>query len=161
MKRIISVFILICSLLSLVACNFPDLNDNSINEESNEEKTENKNEDLLNGVVFGEKYIRYDTVNKDTEAYYIIEKDYITFHHSDDDENYTVTYKYTIVEKGMIARFYDSVEINDTKNDKNTFIRHNALLIVSENVISNTSGTTFIRESYLNDELKNFGKKVE
>ena len=75
MKRIISVFILICSLLSLSACNFSGLNGDSINEDNNKEKTENKSENFLNGVVFGEKYIRSDTVNKDTEAYYIIEKD--------------------------------------------------------------------------------------
>lgn len=146
MKRIISVFILICSLLSLSACNLSDLMG-----------------DNLNGVVLGEKYVYSDSVNKEYEQYFIVEKDRLIYHfrNSENTSNYTVTYKYTILEEGMISYFYDSKEINDTQHDENSFVYENGMLILSENVIYTQSQMQFIRESYLNDELKNFGKKVE
>ena len=75
--------------------------------------------------------------------------------------NYTITYKYTILGVGMISYFYDSKEINDTKHDENSFVYKNGMLIISENVIYNESQMQFIRESYLKDELENFGKTVE
>ena len=146
MKRIISVFILICCLLSLVACNFSDLKG-----------------DNLNGVVLGEKYVYSDSVNQEYEQYFIVEKDRLIYHfrNSENTSNYTITYKYTILGVGMISYFYDSNEINDTTHDENSLIYRNGMLIISENVIYNESQMQFIRESYLNDELKNFGKKVE
>ena len=146
MKRIISVFILICSLLSLSACNLSDLKG-----------------DNLNGVVLGEKYIYSDSVNQEYEQYFIVEKDRLIYHfrNSENTSNYTITYKYTILGVGMISYFYDSNEINDTTHDENSLIYRNGMLIISENVIYNESQMQFIRESYLNDELKNFGKKVE
>ena len=146
MKRIISVFILICCLFSLSACNFSDL----------------KGDDL-NDVVLGEKYIYAGSVNSEYEEYYIVEKDRLIYHFRNDsnNNNYTITYKYTVIEEGMISYFYDSKEINDTSHDENSFIRKNGMLILSENVIYTQSQLQFIRESYLNDELENFGKKVE
>ena len=146
MKRIISVFILICCLFSLSACNLSDLMG-----------------DNLNGVVLGEKYVYSDSVNKEYEQYFIVEKDRLIYHfrNSENTSNYTVTYKYTILEEGMISYFYDSKEINDTQHDENSFVYENGMLILSENVIYTQSQMQFIRESYLNDELKNFGKKVE
>lgn len=148
MKRIISVFILICCLFSLSACNLSDLMG-----------------DNLNGVVLGEKYIYSDYVNQEYEKYYIVEKDrlvyYVKNYAVDLVAEYTVTYKYTVLEDGMISYFYDSIEINDANHNENSFIYNNGILILSENVISTPSGTTFIRESYLKDELENFGKKVE
>lgn len=147
MKRIISVFILICCLFSLSACNLSDLMG-----------------DNLNGVVLGEKYIYSESVNKEYEQYYIVEKDRLIYHHISNatNNNYTITYKYTILEEGMISYFYDSKEINDTNHDENSFVYNNSMLIISENVIYNASSQMqFIRESYLKDELENFGKKVE
>ena len=146
MKRIISVFILICCLFSLSACNLSDLMG-----------------DNLNGVVLGEKYVYSDSVNNEYEQYFIVEKDRLIYHFRNDanNNNYTITYKYTILGVGMISYFYDSKEINDTKHDENSFVYKNGMLIISENVIYNESQMQFIRESYLKDELENFGKTVE
>ena len=146
MKRIISVFILIVSLLSLSACKFSGLIGNN-----------------LNGVVFGEKYIAADRVGgEQVEEYFIVEKDCVIYRYKTPSvSDYTITYKYTVTGAGMISVFYDSIEINDNNNKENDFVNKDFLLIVSKNVISTMSGDQFVRESYLNDELKNFGKKVE
>ena len=64
------------------------------------------------------------------------------------------------MDEGTLAYFFDSIEIydDDNRTNKDKPGTNNGILLFSKNVISTQSGNLFIRESYLENELKNFGK---
>ena len=150
MKKIIAVLLLVCSLLTLCACGAKKQDASSANK-----------------LVYGEKYIKASDVSlKEAEQkYYVFEKDYLTFYCYDETYDgrvhYTITYKYEIMDEGTLAYFFDSIEIYDdddvTKEREKNMDR--GILLFSQNVLSTQSGTFYVRESYLEDELENFGKK--
>lgn len=149
MKKTVSVLLLLCCLLAFCACEgtTPDMSS-------------------ANKIVYGEKYIRAEDASApaDQQVYYIFEKDHLIRHYYDTSSNdrvyhYTLTYKYTFVDEGTVAYFFDSRVIHDddnaTSNNSNIV---NGILLFSENVLSNRSGDLYVRQSYLEQELTNFGK---
>ena len=149
MKKIIAVLVLACSLLTLCACGAKKQDASSANK-----------------LVYGEKYIKASDVSlKEAEQkYYVFEKDYLIFYCYDETYDgrfhYTITYKYEIMDEGTLAYFFDSIEIYDDddvtkEREKNMGY---GILLFSENVISTQAGTLFVRESYLENEIENFGK---
>ena len=149
MKKIIAVLLLVCSLLTFCACG-----------------AKKQDASYANKLVYGEKYIKASDVSlKEAEQrYYVFEKDYFTYYfYSELDskrQHYTVTYKYEIMDEGTLAYFFDSVEIydDDDVTTKASLRKSNGILLFSENVISTQAGTLFVRESYLENELENFGE---
>jgi hypothetical protein len=73
--------------------------------------------------------------------------------------HYTLTFKYEIVEDGTLAYFFDGVEIHDddTKHVDKDFSERAGLLMFSKNVLSTPEGALYINETYLEEELVNFG----
>lgn len=73
--------------------------------------------------------------------------------------HYTVTYKYEIIENGKLAYFYDSFETHEGNNAASADNQSSGILSFSENVLSSLDGKSiYVRESYFNNELPNFGK---
>lgn len=160
MKKTISFILLVGCLVALCSCGF------SIPDMSSASK-----------IVYGEKYIFADDTSlpEDEQNYYIFEKGHLTHHYyyhrtsRDSDtgevfhniEHYTLTYKYTVMDEGTIAYFFDSIEIHDddTETKENYGNTKRGLLLFSENVVSTISGALYVRQSYLDEELENFGKK--
>lgn len=153
MKKIVALLIAFVCLLTLVACD---------QSQSSEDSSENK-------VVYGEKYILSSDVNKDEDEmqYYIFEdKEYLQHHyyyHSSSygyTNHYTMRCRYEIMDDGTLAYFYDSVTIHDDNTREGGYSTgKSGILLFSENVVTTQAGDLYIRESFLEDELKNFSKK--
>ena len=163
MKKIISAIILICCIFSLSSCFL-------FGDESDGDAVNGVGlfEDELNGVVKGEKYYSVDKLESQNYRYYVFDGDHIeyTYYYYSDANyvvHYTIIYKYVVIEKGMIAIFSDSVEIYDDDNasSEDKLAYYNGQLILSKNVLINLVGNNFVRESYLENELKNFGKEKD
>ena len=149
MKKIVALLIAFVCLLTLVACDQP---------KSSEDSSENK-------VVYGEKYILRDDVNKDEDEmrYFVFEdehyfKYYCYYSYRSDIYHYTIRYRYEIIDDGTLAYFYDSMTIYDDDTLTSTNSTSSGILLFSENVISRQNGELYVRESFLENELKNFGK---
>lgn len=72
---------------------------------------------------------------------------------------YTIKFKYTWLdsEHTAVACFYDSAEKDGNPYEGNT--SWCTVLTVSTNVLMTSGGALYISEKYLENELKNFGKK--
>lgn len=149
MKKILSVLLIMCCLTVFCACGASTPDTSSANQ-----------------IVYGEKYISADEIlsPKSEQAYYIINKNSIKYYnyyqYSGSVQHCTITFKYEIMDEGTLAYFFDSIEIYDDDNttNKDKPGTSHGILLFSKNVISTQSGNLFIRESYLENELKNFGK---
>ena len=149
MKKIVALLIAFVCLLTLVACDQP---------KSSNDSSENK-------VVYGEKYIKSSSVNMDEDEmpYYVFEdehyfKYYYYYSYGSDIYHYTIRYRYEITDDGTLAYFYDSMTIYDDDTITSTSSTASGILLFSENVIYRQNGELYIRESFLENELKNFGK---
>ena len=141
MKKILSLILSLVCLFSLAAC------------------AQGQDTSSANKLVYGEKYYyitNTDFNNLDKECQYIIfEKDSFTETKKSEkyEHDYTITYKYEIMEKGTLAYFYDS-KVDPNHEVEST--RYSGILLFSENVLSNGSHL-YVLESYLDEELPNFG----
>ena len=155
MKKILSLFLILCLASSLCACGATAQDASSANK-----------------LVYGEKYIHTITISEPEEQqrYFLFEKDLLIFHdyyqYSRDDAcHYTVTYKYEIMDEGTLAYFFHSVTFHEdhTAPMTETSLRNgNGILLFSENVLYSNSNimTLYVRESYAEKELPNFGKET-
>ena len=149
MKKIVALLIALVCLLTLVACD---------QSQPSEDSSENK-------VVYGEKYIKSSSVNMDEDEmpYYVFEdehyfKYYYYYSYGSDIYHYTIRYRYEITDDGTLAYFYDSMTIYDDDTLTSTSSTSSGILLFSENVIYRQTGELYVRESFLENELKNFGK---
>lgn len=147
MKKILSCLLLVSCLLSLCACEFTVSDMFSPNK-----------------VVYGEKYIHEDYTSKpeNEQIYYIFEKDYLIFHYyagGSSIAHYTITYKYEMIDEETIAYFFDSVEIHDDDTRTAEYDRSSSdgVLMISKNVVMTLGGILYVRQSYLDEELENYG----
>ena len=146
MKKTLALLLVLCSLLALVACGA---------------KGSTPDTSAANKIVYGARYIRSDDISSPAEKqnYYVVYKDRIEFHSyfyseiSETEMAYTVTFKYTVMDEGTLAYFYHSCEpAGAVKTDRS------GLLIFSENVLSTSTGTLYVREDYAKSELPNLDK---
>ena len=148
MKKIISLFLVVFSLLSLSAC------------------AKKQNAPGAGKIVFGEQYINVENADPERDyTSFFFEKDYLhkfVYYYSSSDRvyHYTITYKYEIIDEGTLAYFYDSVELHETHNatDAEEYNDSSGILLFSENVLYTQDGTLYARETYFKNELSNFGK---
>ena len=154
MKKLICILLVLCCLASLCSC--------VAKKDSDEEP-----------IVYGEKYILSTELSKndkEKQDYYIFDEEYLKYYVSDSKIHYMITYKYSFRDAGSIVYFFDSIEIyaDDKKTDKHAISinQDEGILIVSKNVIlkSNVENDPndiydmYVRESYGDGELKNFGR---
>lgn len=154
MKKVLSFLLVIGCLIALCSCN-----------------GEVQDVSAANKLVYGEKYILASdvSVREEKQRYFIFEKDHLIYHHyynhssitgSDQVSHHTYTCKYQIMDEDTLAYFYDSVEIHSDHNNRTTAsTATHGILLFSENVITNSEGQIFVRQSYLENELPNFGKE--
>ena len=98
--------------------------------------------------------------------YYIFEdKEYLQHHYYYHSSSYGYTHHYTmrcryeIMDDGTLAYFYDSVTIHDDHTREDGYSTgKSGILLFSENVVATQAGDLYIRESFLENELKNFDK---
>ena len=159
MKKVLSLLLVIVCLLAFCSCNGATQDVSSAN---------TQDVSSANKLVYGEKYIQAADIllPEEQQNYYIFEKDHLIYHYYRKQElynetnvyHYTATCKYEIMEKGVLAYFYDSAESHDDNTEK---ISHSiqGILLFSENVLTRQAGGIFIRQSYLENELPNFGKE--
>lgn len=146
MKKILSLLLVVIALVSLVAC------------------AKEPNTSGANKLVYGERYISLDGCEPDHNFYtFLIEKDaiykYVYYKSDERVYHYTITYKYEIIENGKLAYFYDSFEAHEGNNAASADNQSSGILSFSENVLSSLDGKSiYVRESYFNNELPNFGK---
>ena len=153
MKKILTLFLILCLASSLCACGATVQDASSANK-----------------LVYGEKYIRTEYVSKPEEPpeYFVFEKDLLidhTYYQSNDHGvyHYTVTYKYEIMDEGTLAYFFHSVTFHEDHTAPMTeaAVRNNkGILLFSENVLYANSNVLYVRESYAEKELPNFGKET-
>ena len=153
MKKVLSLFLILCLASSLCACGATAQDASSANK-----------------LVYGEKYIHTNTISlpEEQQRYFVFEKDLLIYHtyywySVDDGCPYTVTYKYEIMDEGTLAYFFHSVTFPEdyTAPITETELRNNnGILLFSENVLYSNSDTLYVRESYAEKELPNFGKKT-
>lgn len=150
MRKILSVLLVLSCLLVCCACR---------GDTTEKDPLENK-------VVYGEKYIsnRDTQLPENEQSYLIIEADRLKYHYygggADTVQHYTIVCKYEILDEETIAYFFDSFEFHSdhTSPYMNYDSDFSEILLLSENVIFDRGGGIFVRESYLNTELVNFGK---
>lgn len=149
MKKVLSLLLLVCCLATLCACGGKNADASSANK-----------------IVYGEKYVSANAMNSEEtcELYYIIEKDCLKKYTYDENGrdvwHYIATFKYEIIEEGKLVYFFDSIEIYEDDNQtkmKNACV-DNGVIEFSENVLIIDDGPLYVRESYLEEELTNFGK---
>ena len=153
MKRFLALALALVCLLTLASC------DKAVTPET---KSANK-------IVYGEKYFFTGNLgSEEEESYYIfVDDQYLQYTNRDlwhgAISHYTVTYRYEIMDEGTLAYFFDSVEIydDDTESSDDNWGDERGILLFSENVLSNTAQNLYVRESFLKEELKNFGKKPD
>ena len=155
MKKILSLFLILCLASSLCACGATVQDASSANK-----------------LVYGEKYIRTDTISEPEEqrVYFVFEKDLLINHNyyqstfSDHDVyHYTVTYKYEIMDEGTLAYFFHSVTFHEDHTapmSEKELRNQRSILLFSENVLYNNGNVLYVRESYAEKELPNFGKET-
>lgn len=122
------------------------------------------------GIVFGEKYISYGSVNlPESEQRYVIFNrtgkgtyHYYSYSHSEYSgtsiNSYTVTFVYTIVEDTALCSF-DAVEYDTVDTKKEVRSTWRTTFGVSKDILLDAGSATayFYRESYLK-KIPNFGK---
>lgn len=143
-KFFICLFVLILSL-SLFSCN-------------------DKKEDSVN-IQYGVKYIHKSTIGEpeDKQDYYIFNSNGTAIYHyyynySNDVYSYTVNYICEFVaEEDTVFCFYDSIVYDDVHNKEKYGTKFSSTVMISKNVIMESSGDLFIAENYL-DKIPNFGK---
>jgi len=152
MKRTLAILLALCCLLALASCRT---------------KASTLDTSAANKIVYGVRYIQTDDISKPTEEqnYYVIYKDHLEHHYyhystsSGKTTHYTVTYKYTVMDEGTLAYFFDSYVLHDNDNATGKILSNNSgLLLFSENVLSRPSGDLFVCEDYAKNQLPNFGK---
>ena len=155
MKKILSLFLILCLASSLCACGATAQDASSANK-----------------LVYGEKYIHTSTISEPEEQqrYFVFEEDLLINHEYYQASlknvyHYTVTYKYEITDEGTLAYFFHSVTFHEdhTAPMTETSLRNNrGILLFSENVLYSNSDilTLYVRESYAEKELPNFGKET-
>ena len=156
MKKILSLFLILCLASSLCACGATMQDASSANK-----------------LVYGEKYIRTNTISEPEEqqVYFVFENDLLIYHvyyqySSNSAYHYTAAYKYEIMDEGTLAYFFHSVTFHEdhTAPMTETSLRNgNGILLFSENVLyanGDVSPTLYVRESYAEKELPNFGKET-
>ena len=151
MKKVLSLLLIVLCLLALCACG-----DTKAQDTSN-----------ANKLTYGVKYISATSVSlpEEEQIYYMFEEDEMIFHYYYKStsgtrvSHYTLTFKYEIVDDGTLAYFFDGVEIHDedTEHVDKDFSERAGLLMFSKNVLSTPDGTLCINETYLEEELGNFG----
>lgn len=149
MKKIISLLLVLVCLVSLSACGGTSQDASGANK-----------------LVYGEKYICLSDMDIPAEqrSYYIVEKDTLSFHYYSMGysglNHYTKSYKYEIMDEGTLAYFYDSIVYHDDHDSTGPISTDGSgILLFSENVIATGQNQTlYVRESYLENELTNFGK---
>lgn len=148
MKKIISLLLVLVCLVSLSACGGTSQDASGANK-----------------IVYGEKYYSISDASDPIEErrYYLFEKDLVHYHYyhayNSMVSHYTVSYKYEIMDEGTLAYFFDSVEYHDDHTKLMDGYSISGILLFSENVIATGSGQSlYVRESYLENELTNFGK---
>ena len=154
MKKILSLFLILCLASSLCACGATMQDASSANK-----------------LVYGEKYIHTDTISEPEEQqrYFVFEKDLLIFHDyyqysSNAVCHYTATYKYEIMDEGTLAYFFHSVTFHEDHTGpmmEKTLRSGKGILLFSENVLYNNSNVLYVRESYAEKELPNFGKETD
>ena len=154
MKKILSLFLILCLASSLCACGATMQDASSANK-----------------LVYGEKYILTNTISEPEEQqrYFVFENDLLINHDYYQASlknvyHYTVTYKYEITDEGTLAYFFHSVTFHEdhTAPMTETSLRNNSgILLFSENVLYNNSNMLYVRESYAEKELPNFGKETD
>ena len=157
MKKILSLFLILCLASSLCACGATVQDASSANK-----------------LVYGEKYIRADTISEPEEqqVYFVFEKDLLINHEYYQYSvnavcHYTATYKYEIIDEGTLAYFFHSVTFHEDHTvllmSEEGLRNDNGILLFSENVLyenSEVSNVLYVRESYAEKELPNFGKET-
>ena len=153
MKKTLSLLLVLCCLLALVACG---------------DRGSTPSTASANQIVYGERYIFTGHTNRpeSEQSYYVPYKDRLEYHHysfsssSSTVSHYTVIYKYEVMAEGTLAYFFDSAEAHedDSNGMHGSSITANGLLLFSKNVLSTPAGDIYIRESYLKNNLTNFGK---
>ena len=157
MKKILSLLLILCLASSLCACGATVQDASSANK-----------------LVYGEKYIRTEYISEPEErqTYFIFEKDRLLYHFYNSYSSsydrraihYTVTYKYEIMDEGTLAYFFHSVTFHENHDNslmsEKQLQKQRGILLFSENVLYDNSNTLFVRESYAEKELPNFGKET-
>ena len=161
MKKTLSFLLVVCCLLALCACG-----------DTREQDTSNANK-----LTYGVKYISKASVSlpEEQQRYYMFEEDELLYHYFFEYEghydyildqytgayveHYTLTCKYEIMDDGTLVYFFDEVEIHDddTKTVDKDVSDTAGILLFSKNVLTTPSGSIFINENYLDEELGNFG----
>ncbi len=121
------------------------------------------------GIVFGEKYIYYESINlpESEQRYVIFNRNgkgtfhYYAYYNSEyrtSIDSYTVTFVYTIVEDMALCSF-DAVEYDAVDTEKKVSSTWCRAYAVSKDILWLTDDASFhyYRESYLK-KIPNFGK---
>ena len=145
MKKILLLILALLCIVAICSCsNAPDLSSANI-------------------ITYGEKYYRASDMDLDENErrYFVIYDDgyleYLDRYYSSGEKSeYIVRCKYEIIDESTLMYFYDSREI--ITGDSGPSHDTNGLLMFSENVLYASNGTAYVRGSYANEELPNFGK---
>jgi len=144
MKKILSIILVLVCLLSLCAC------------------TQEQDLSSATKLVYGEKYISLtDYDPEQSYSYIIFDETYMKHSYFNKGKaDYTVTYKYEIMNDGKLAYFYDSLTIHAYGASTNTNLLKGGggVFDFSENIISNPLSDIYVRESYINENLPYFAK---
>lgn len=123
------------------------------------------------GLVLNKKYIQEGSVSQDLiqkQRYYVFLNgnkgisfyDYqgTTFEGKEVIENYTITFRYYLVEDTLHC-FFDSVIYGENHNQGNVVRSDwNMTFLPCEKFLMSTGGTYYFNEDFLKNEIPNFGK---
>ncbi len=119
------------------------------------------------GVKYYSEYDISEGKDKEEWKYYRFNKNgtgeyYYYNAYGEKIEDYTIIFKYTVVDKDSeaVACFYDGIKYGDKHNVEWDYTNHpqkwSSLLTVSDDVLMTKGGSLFIGENYL-EEIPNFG----
>jgi len=141
MKKLLALLLVLLSLVAICSCSgTPDMSS-------------------VNKITYGEKYYMaadMDEPEEERRYYAIYDDGYMDFYYAGDSYEYTVRYKYDVVDESTLVYFYDTLVVHSGSKDvKET---DSGMLLFSENVLMTEDGTIYVREGYVSEELPNFGK---
>ena len=148
MKKLIALLLVLVSLFLLCSCGGKKPDTSSANK-----------------ITYGEKYIYKEHVARaETQQSYIIFEDGLMKWHqysfyNGEIDNRIISYKYEILDEGMLAYFFHSEQILEGKDKVRKTALSSGTMVFSENVLRPVETTTadfYIRESYVENELPNF-----
>ncbi len=116
-------------------------------------------------LIYGEKYISCNNASnqKGKQSYVSFNKDgtgeYRYYRESDayvNGEDYTIHFKYTVTDGIAVCHFNGIDIVNDGYSKPSSY--WSQYFIITENTLIDKTNDHYILESYLNDELTNYGK---